>query len=278
MTKKALLVGINDYKSINDLQGCVNDITNMRSILQTYLGFTNAQTRILLDSRATKANIMNRLQWLVRGAKAGDYLFFHYSGHGSQIRDRNNDDLKDNMDELICPWDMDWDGTYIIDDDFNALFSKLPGGVTLEVVLDCCHSGTGLKEANLGRPAELGPANGKKDRYLPPPLDIVCRHEGEEDQLKPTTRLLRRDLANQILWAGCRDNQTSADAEINGTYNGAFTYYFCKHLRDANGAISRAELLKRVRASLRYNDYDQVPQLECNKAAAGFNVLTPKGK
>ena len=41
MAKKALMVGINDYKSINDLSGCINDVTNMRNILTTYLGFTN---------------------------------------------------------------------------------------------------------------------------------------------------------------------------------------------------------------------------------------------
>jgi len=40
---------------------------------------------------------------------------------------------------------------------------------------------------------------------------------------------------------------------IGGTYNGAFTYYFCKSLRDVQGAITRAELLKRLRASLKQN-------------------------
>lgn len=37
---------------------------------------------------------------------------------------------------------------------------------------------------------------------------------------------------NHVLFSACRDNQTSADAYIGGSYNGAFTYYFCKHLRD----------------------------------------------
>jgi hypothetical protein len=50
---------------------------------------------------------------------------------------------------------------------------------------------------------------------------------------------------------------------INGSYNGAFTYFFCKHMRDANAALTRSEGLKRLRASLRFNKYVQVPQLEC---------------
>ena len=37
MAKRALLVGINDYPGTqNDLQGCVNDITNVYDILVKY--------------------------------------------------------------------------------------------------------------------------------------------------------------------------------------------------------------------------------------------------
>lgn len=283
MTKKALMVGINDYKSINDLSGCINDVTNMRSILTTYLGFTNKDIRVLTDRRATKANIMTRLGWLTKNAKAGDYLVFHYSGHGSQIRDRDGDELSDNMDELICPYDMDWDGTFITDDDLNKTFKALPAGVLLEVFLDACHSGTGLREAGLGRPVELGPKNASMPRFLSPPMDILCRHEGEEDTLKPKRGFQspKRSTVHHILWAGCRDNQTSADASISGTYNGAFTYYFCKHMRDAGGNVSRSELLTRVRSSLRHEGYDQVPQLECEatvRAAKAFSIQTKTKK
>ncbi len=280
MARRALMVGINDYKSINDLGGCINDVTNMRSILTTYLGFTNKDIRVLTDSRATKANIMTRLGWLTKNAKAGDYLVFHYSGHGSQIRDRDGDELRDNMDELICPYDMDWDDTFITDDDLNKTFKALPDGVLLEVFLDACHSGTGLRETGLGRPAALGPMNDPVPRFLSPPIDIACRHEGEEDTLKPKRGFQspKRSTLHHILWAGCRDNQTSADAYIGGTYNGAFTYYFCKHMRDAGGGISRNDLLTRVRKSLRHEGYDQVPQLECEATVRAAKVFSAKTK
>lgn len=278
MAKRALLVGINDYQSINDLSGCVNDVTNMRSILKTYCGFQNADLRVLINQRATKANILDRLSSLVKGAKPGDLLVFHYSGHGSQIRDRDGDELNDHMDELICPYDMNWDNGFITDDDLHAMFSKLPAGVALEVILDSCHSGTGLRDVSLGRPAALGPAQPRNMRYLPPPADILCRHEGEEDELKPRKGFTAntRSTLRHTLWAGCQDNQTSADAEIGGSYNGAFTFYFCKHMRDAGGRIARAELIKRIRASLRYNNYDQVPQLECETPLRSGTVMTAK--
>jgi metacaspase-1 len=260
MGDKALLVGINKYKLPgSDLQGCVNDVTNMRSILLTYFGFTVKQIRVVTDERATKANIMKRLEWLVKGAKAGDRLVFHYSGHGSQIRDREGDELKDKLDEILCPHDMDWDGTYIVDDDLGRIFSKIPKGVNLEVFLDSCHSGTATREIHV-----VGNISDEmiiKQRFLQPPVDILCR---DEDGL-PVKRLMRGNPSpmTHVLFAGCRENQTSADANINGSYNGAFTYYLCKSLRDANAEITRAETLKRLRASLIFNKYDQVPQLEC---------------
>jgi metacaspase-1 len=95
----------------------------------------------------------------------------------------------------------------------------------------------------------------------------------DEDEL-PVKRMMKTaNSTNPVLFAGCRDNQTSADALISGTYNGAFTYYFCKHLRDTQGGVSRAELLKRLRASLKYEGYDQVPQLECLGTAKKKKVL-----
>jgi hypothetical protein len=155
-----------------------------------------------------------------------------------------------------------------VDDDLKAIFSNLPKGVNLEVLLDCCHSGTGTREAM----ACLSSEKSVKPRFLQPPMDILCR-QMDEDEL-PETRLLRAaNPKTHVLFSGCRDNQTSADAYIKGTYNGAFTYYFCKHLRDAQGDLSRSELMKRLRASLKYEGYDQVPQLECVTAEKKKRVL-----
>lgn len=282
MARKALLVGINDYQGISDLRGCINDVTNMRNILKTFLGFSNNDIRLLLDARATKANIISRLNWLVRGAKSGDYLVFHFSGHGSQIRDRDGDELSDRMDELICPYDMNWDGSYITDDELRNIFKKLPQGVLLEVFMDSCHSGTGLRVVDdFGRPAELGPEPPRLEqyrvsRYLPPPPDIVARWEGEEELLAPARgfRELGRATVHHILWAGCKDSQTSADAYIAGSFNGAFTYYFCKAMRDTNGTVARSELLRRLRQSLVFNRYSQTPQLEAEATVRAMRAFT----
>jgi metacaspase-1 len=270
--KKALLVGINKYEMPGcDLEGCVNDVTNVRDILLKYFGFAQGNVRLVVDGRATKKNILSRLAWLVDKAKKGDCLLFHYSGHGSQIADRDGDEVKDKLDEIICPHDMDWDGTFITDDDLAKAFRAVPAGVNLEVLLDACHSGTGTRElaAIAGLPRELA----FRPRFLQPPADIACRADEEMAVRKLLRATTGENPAGHVLFAGCRDNQTSADAYIGGSYNGAFTYYFCKHLRDAQGGVARAELIRRVRASLKFNGFSQVPQLEASTGERAKKVL-----
>jgi metacaspase-1 len=262
MAKRALLVGINDYKTINDLSGCVNDVTNIRDILLKYFGFAVPDIRVITDSRASKDEIVTRLKWLIASADKGDTLVFHYSGHGSKVRDRNDgDELEDHMDEALCPYDVNWDSdSLILDDDLYDIFKGLKDGVNLEVLLDCCYSGTGTRG--------IMPKN-MKNRYFQPPIDIRCRFE---DNLKlrgfGTKSAIRTiKLLNHTLWAASKDNQPSADAEIEGAYNGAFTYYFCKYVRECQGKITRKELLQRIRASLEHNGYEQIPQLEVVNAS-----------
>jgi metacaspase-1 len=275
MKKHALLVGINDYKGVNDLQGCVNDVTNVRSILKTFFGFENSEIRVLTDSRATKDNILVRLNTMVKNAATGDFLIFHFSGHGSQIRDREGDELADHMDELICPYDMDWDNGYITDDILREILLQLKKGVRMEILLDSCHSGTGTRDLMQHTDFRDLSSCCSQPRFMRPPVDIECRHLGEEELLKPAKSFAgdREITLNHILWAGCKDNQTSDDAMIDGYYNGAFSYYFCKHVRETEGKISRADLYTRIKNSLKFNNFSQIPQLECKDALRKENVF-----
>ncbi len=281
MARRALLTGINNYLGIPNLRGCRNDVRNMWDLLQNVLGFRTEDIRVVLDNRATKRGILDRLNWMVDLAAEGDVLLFHFSGHGSQIRDRDGDELRDGLDELICPWDMNWDGLYIMDDDLEDIFKRVPDGASLEVFMDSCHSGwdtgpigtaspyTSPYAAHFGRGPTAAAAEGADDvaapRFVTPPEDIQFRWMGEEDRLKDTRRFTGENssTARHIIWAACQPDQTSSEAYINGDYHGAFTYYYCQHMRESNGNISRRELLERVRSSLRYNNFRQVPQLEC---------------
>jgi hypothetical protein len=267
MARKALLVGLNRYPDPeNSLRGCINDIRQVSDLLYSRFGFSSdGSIRLLTDARATTAAIVNRLQWLLGGARPGDVLVFHYSGHGSQVRDRHGDELDDGLDEIICPYDLDWDNPFT-DDDLYAIVKDLPEGVALTVVLDCCHSGTGLREASASnRPA--------RSRCMPPPLDVAHRHRTELAVKRFGSRAAERGA---ILIAGCRSDQVSADAYIDGDYHGALTYFLCKALADTRGAVSYRDLIERVRRELREHQFEQVPQLEGPASLLRAAVFAPQ--
>jgi len=262
--RKALCVGINHFKNYPSaaLQGCVNDANDMSTLLQKYLGFKSGDITVLHDAQATKAAIMSNLKAMVEGAKAGkySYLAFSLSSHGTQVPDVSGDE-DDRADEAFCPHDLaqagnQWDKKHIItDDELRDLFIQLPANVLLEVYLDTCHSGTGIKAIDL--------LLDRKPRYLPPPsMEAFEQVEGRRPR-GLSRGLLEKGIVHHILWAGCRADQTSADANIAGGWHGAFTYYFCKEMNACKNALSRAQILAKVRADLVAGRYTQTPQLEC---------------
>ena len=169
--KKALFVGINKFASYSQftLNGCVNDAKDMAALYKDLLGFKTTEMTVLSDAQATKANIMSNLNAMVADAKAGklNYLVFSLSSHGTQMNDTSGDE-PDGKDEAFVPYDIAekagaWDPAHIIsDDEFHDLFVQLPAGVLLEVYLDTCHSGTGLRGAEFGLHAP-------RARYIAPP-------------------------------------------------------------------------------------------------------------
>jgi len=266
--------------------GCVNDITNVYDVLVKYFGFQPGDITLLADKRATTRAILDALGKLIAAGAPGDTLVFHYSGHGSQVADVEGDEA-DGKDEIICPYDFDWDTNYIKDDDFARIFKDLRKGVALEVILDSCHSGTGTREMILDRTslstfsgAQLSEADlwssphCIRPRYLAPPADVALRADEIFGRELPLARLGSANfVTNHVLWAACRDNQYSADADVGGKPGGAFTYFFCRHVRDAAGRISRSDLVKRVKASLSHEGFSQVPQLECTEACRKAEVF-----
>ena len=170
---------------------------------------------------------------------------------------------------------MNWDDGFISDDMFSDILKQLKKGVRMEILLDSCHSGTGTRDMMPYLTSGLADVSFPHYRYLKPPADIECRYLGDEETLKASKSFStdKEITLNHILWAGCKDNQTSADALIDGNYNGAFSYYFCKHVRESSGKISRTELYTRVKNSLKFNHFSQVPQLECRDALRSENIF-----
>jgi metacaspase-1 len=264
MSKFALCVGINEFEHLpqnNWLYGCVNDAEDFVSTLTGQYGFTDNAVTLLTNAAATKDAVLGELDSAVARAERGEleHLVFTFSSHGTQVPDLEGEE-PDHADEAFVTYDMgqngdQWDRrTLIIDDELHGLFARIPQNVLLDVVLDTCHSGTGLKSIDL--------LLTRKPKFLPPPTPLGL------DQVESADPRAFRDLVKSsdggghpVLFAACRSDQTAADARFGDRYNGAFTYFFLKAL-SGNKDLSRGDLLKKVSGDLRGNRFPQRAQLE----------------
>ncbi|MEI2766136.1 MAG: caspase family protein [Dermatophilaceae bacterium] len=259
--RRALCVGINEFVNLpmaSWLYGCVNDATDMAAMLRTR-GWTTADITVLTDADATKDAVLGALTRMVQTAKPGDHLVFSLSSHGTQVPDPDGDE-RDHADEAFAmhdirqradQWDLD---TVIVDDELRVLFQGLPSGVLMEVFLDTCHSGTGLRAPDL--------LVGRRPRYLPPPTLRGIRSLEKADATSVTDVVTAIPSAlRPVLYAACRPEQTSADATFEGRANGAFTYHLLKAIA-TDAARPRQAVVTEVAAALRAGGFTQRPSLE----------------
>ncbi len=279
MAKRAVVVGVNRYRMPGaDLRGCVSDIDDVTKLLTSSFGFAAGDIVRLADDAATKKAIETALRNLVRSGRRGDVLLFHYSGHGSNVPDDDGDEA-DGRDEILCPTDLDWKDP-LRDDWLRKTLDTLREGVSLTVITDCCHSGTITR-------AIVPPDAPVIERYLPNPLDLLAAESGRRLRgatrgglrASTTAQRRRRDVVTvdlpEVLITGCRADQTSADAAIEGGFHGALTYNLVASVREGGGRLTYRELHDRTSARLKRARFDQVPQLEGAKRRLDAPFLSP---
>ena len=268
--RTALLVGIN-YNINPDatLNGCYNDVVNVSQYLRSTLGYTADAVSIITDGNRnaagtasalppTRKNILAGMAALVAGMVAGDEAVFHFSGHGTLVRDTNGDEAT-GLDSCLCPLDYaapaSAGGGIITDDELRALLvNKVPRGARLYVILDCCHNGTGcdVRFKYEDYSILLRPPSGR--------ASAIWR-----TQQKAFVQGKYTETAGEVFMiSGSRDEQTSADAYINNAFAGALTYAVFAILRSNQATIrtySWSSLLRDLRHFMRANKYTQIPQI-----------------
>jgi hypothetical protein len=255
----AVLVGINAYQYPNALNGCLNDVADIKGELIAALSFAPSSILELTDAGATAQSIKQSLSACVGQLKSGDRFLFWYSGHGDQL---NNGAAST---DVICPIDYNFtvDSSVTVSD-FHSIFSKIPDGVDAFWGSDSCHSGDlerDMHRQGVPRQYRRNPAS-----FVPPP--------------PPKTFARFRDISaglpNIVLMSGCRSDQTSADAYISDRYNGAFTHFFVQTIQAPNGlGTPLSALLPEIQAALQAGGYPQIPQLSGRPTALQADFMQP---
>jgi hypothetical protein len=87
---RAILVGINKYKSQPlELRGTINDVKGFATLLsdRSHLLATDVAVTLILDDKATLANIRASIEALEKVSSPQDVVIFYFSGHQSNILD-----------------------------------------------------------------------------------------------------------------------------------------------------------------------------------------------
>lgn len=247
--KQAIVIGINYRGTTAQLNGCINDAYSIAAFLKNKVGYADSEIILLTDDTAvkpTKQNIIDTLNSVVNRAINGqvDNIWFSYSGHGSYTIDLDGDEKhttgdSQEMDECLVPLDYGTSGLIIDDDLHNILIKRLPSTCTMVSLIDACHSGTALDLPFVYRCENLG---------------VVENHGTYFD-----------GIAKIVKISGCRDSQTSADANINGKSQGALTFCFLKMLEYYNYNITCRQLARRLKTYINENGYTQIPTLALSR-------------
>lgn len=244
--KAAVLIGINYTGTEDALQGCENDIEDVRFLLTERFGFDHKDIVMMTEDsdvrlKPTRLNLIRALKELCTKTLGGyEQVVIHYSGHGTNERDQGSDE-EDRKDEA---W-YSLDGELVKDDELRSIIDGFSPFCRVFVLVDACHSGSSL--------------------------DLPVRYVGDANTV--TRESTTAPLCDVLMISGCRDTQTSADAFIPETkaFNGAMTHAFLEWYNKSNTVF---DLIQNMNSYMRTNGYEQEPQLSSSRILKGEEHLS----
>ncbi len=244
--KLALLVGINQYSS-RPLEGCLNDIDLQRNLLIHRFRFNPKDILVLTDGAATRQGILTAFEeHLIKQAKPGDVVVYHYSGHGSRVLDPN---------PIVGePGQIGLNGTFVpVDGELPPGYPEVEGSVkdimghtlfllmsalkteNVTVILDSCFAGGATREARI-----RSRDGGQK---------VLISADEKTYQQQWLSRLnmspeafvqgYRTGVAKGIVLAATAPDRLAREININGFIAGIFSYLLTHYFWQEDSNIER---------------------------------------
>jgi hypothetical protein len=251
--KRAILIGCNYTATPSaKLQGCIRDVLNVSYTLIDAYGYRPENITFLRDdvntAVPTRANILATLKSVIAASANYSELWIHYSGHGTQVKDKNGDEKGpggDGLDEAIVPSDFQKAGM-ITDDEIYAILNT--SKCRTLVFFDSCNSGSACD-----LPYSINYTKGSFVKSL-------------------SSRNTAMSNTNIIMMSGCRDPQTSADAynEFAKSAEGAFTMSLLGALRKNDHNADIMKIYGDVCSALIQNRFTQIPVLSSSAQTPSY--------
>lgn len=217
----AILIGANEYQNLEErwwLKGPSNDVALVATYLTTEapVPFAAENVTVLTDGRtdvepATLAAIRSAFADLTAQVQPGDFVYLHFSGHGTQAPAADPASELDGLDELFLPVDIGkWsDGisaveNALVDDEIGVMIDGLRAkGANVWAVFDSCHSGTVTRGVDAGD------------------------EEVRTRQLDPSVLGMDPEAMEDVVTRGIEDPRAPAEAPFDaGRGEGSFVAFF----------------------------------------------------
>lgn len=261
----ALLIGINDYPAgIRSLRGCINDVEDIHDYLKNYFDHYDLQIESLLNSQATRTNIIQLFRNHLCKAGKDDVVLFHFSGHGSRVVapkgfEKYEPDGK--HESLVCYDSRIKGGLDLADKELAVLFSEVAAARPhILAIFDCCHSGSGIRDVNdpnlcTARYTAERPETRSLDSYL------------DGYFIKNGAKIPRSKMA---LMAACDKTERAWE---DSQHRGMFTHNLFEVLRKSGRKINYADIFLRTRTAIFNYTRNQNPQLECYERFNAYSTF-----
>ena len=292
--KLALLVGINGY-AISPLSGCVTDIEMEYELLRYRYGFNPKDILILTDNttaKPTRNNILSAFEeHLIKQAKPGDTVIFHYSGHGSLVLDPEPiptyiSDNGKGFNGTLVPLDVATNNRNDIMGKTLFLLSSQVNTDNFTMVLDSCHAGGGTRGNHIVRSF---PRSAQPESTVKPSAAELNYQEQQIRKLNLTheklLQLRTKGIAKGVAIGAAKANQYAIDARFDGFSAGALTYLLTRYLwqlpgkEDITTTFDRLALITQELAAASGNVQEPVKDTSIDsplKNAPIYNLIPPR--
>lgn len=269
---------INDYPGTeSDLKGCVNDATELKSVLMDKFSVSDSDIKTYLDSDANVENFIAGWQWVVDHAKAGDQVIFQYSGHGAQLDSTEEPDGKEEVIVLA-------DEKLVSGKFFNEIANDLKTrGIDATLIFDSCFSGGMSRDPYTFN--VMGHKLKVENRAMKTMGDVTSRGLGvvAKAKLESLRKRVRSKDATTLggsfaFLLAASEDKPSADLQFKDDIpsHGAFTYILLAALAE-NSEMKLDEVMKTIQKILADNKFDQSPTAEYSTEKRSELPLVIKG-
>jgi tetratricopeptide (TPR) repeat protein len=231
----AIIIGLSNYKNVDDLQFADKDATSFENFLLSPAGGSVPKTNIetFLNENAIRTNVGDAISVVARKAKPGDRVYFFFAGHGDM------EDLTQIENGLLLLHNSPNGNYFGMNDDVleildlkRYLSPLAQRGVEMIFIVDACHSG------NL---------------------------KGGVEGVQQTASALTAAWGKEYKILSCQPNQLSLESAEWGGGRGLFSLQLEEGMKgladmDNNGVISMFELQSYIQTNVaKYSEGKQIP-------------------